>query len=122
MNIDKLDKLARKILNEKGVNTNAFGYQFKMFVTYFNLDNEYFSEFFDVNIDEVKVILEDIYHIVDEKYIAKERLIILKKITNSYLEADLGNFENYMADELNKRITKALKNKNTLKLKNNKLG
>ena len=117
INLDKIDTLANECISNKPKNPDSFGYQFRLFTTYFHLSDEFFAEFFNTNEESVNTILKNIYATPDANDIAKEELVVLNRIVTSYREADFGNFENYIADNLINRIRTALKNKNTLKLK-----
>ena len=117
MNLDKIDILASEIINKKTMNPDSFGYQLRIFTTFYGLKDDFFAGFFNTDEESVKIILKNIYATPDANDIAKENLIVLNRVVSSYREASNDNFGNYLADNLIKRIRAALKNKNTLKIK-----
>lgn len=118
MNLDKIDNITNIVINDNSKIPDSFGYQFRLFTTYFHLSDEFFASFLNTDEESACNILKSIYATSDENAIAEDELMVLNRIITSYREADFGNFENYIADNLLTRIRAALKNKNTLKLKN----
>ena len=117
INLDKIDTLANECISNKPKNPDGFGYQLRIFTTYYGLKDDFFTGFFNTNEESVKIILKNIYATPDANDITKENLIVLNRVVSSYREASNDNFGNYLADNLINRIRAALKNKNTLKIK-----